>query len=228
MSEKIQLDAEMRTDVGKGASRRLRRLADRVPGIIYGADKDAVALTLEHRQLAKAMEQESFFSKILMIKAGSKKQQAVVRDVQRHPATDKVMHIDFLRVSADTAIQVHIPLHFLNEEKCVGVKLGGGSISHNFVEVEVSCLPADLPEYIELDILNLEIGDALHLSDLEMPEGVELVAFSHGDIEGRDSAVVSILAPRVVTEEEEGEEEEGGAAEGAEGAAPEEGAEDED
>jgi len=225
MSERIEIDAELRTDVGKGASRRLRRLADKVPGIIYGSGKEPVALTLEHRQLAKAMEEEAFFSQVIVIKAGKKKQDAVVRDVQRHPASEKVMHIDFLRVSADTAIQVHVPLHFLNEETCIGVKMGGGSVSRNLVEVEISCLPGNLPEYIELDIKDLDVGSALHLSDLELPEGVELTAFSHGDVEGRDSAVVSVIPPRAGSEEEEAEEvapEEGG-----EEAASEEGGADE-
>lgn len=225
MSERIEIDAELRTDVGKGASRRLRRLADKVPGIIYGSGKEPVALTLEHRQLAKAMEEEAFFSQVIVIKAGKKKQDAVVRDVQRHPASEKVMHIDFLRVSADTAIQVHVPLHFLNEETCIGVKMGGGSVSRNLVEVEISCLPGNLPEYIELDIKDLDVGSALHLSDLELPEGVELTAFSHGDVEGRDSAVVSVIPPRAGSEEEEAEEVE--PEEGGEEAASEEGGADE-
>ena len=180
MSDQIELTAELRQDVGKGASRRLRRLGDKVPGIIYGAEADPQALTLASNQLTKAMEKEAFYSQILNIVVEGDGQQAVVRDLQRHPATSKVMHIDFLRVSADKELQVHVPIHFLNEDSCVGVKQEGGVLAHNIIEVEISCLPKDLPEFIEVDVSGLNLGFAIHLSNLVLPAGVTIVALTHG------------------------------------------------
>ena len=145
MSQKVEVNAEVRADVGKGASRRLRRSGDKIPGIIYGAEEDPVNLTLSTNELSKAMQNEAFFSQILQVKFDGKTQQAVLRDIQRNPATEKVLHVDFMRVSANKSIQVNVPLHFVNEDKCKGVRLGGGSISHTMNEVEISCLPGDLP-----------------------------------------------------------------------------------
>jgi large subunit ribosomal protein L25 len=125
-----------------------------------------------------------------------------VRDLQRHPATNKVMHVDFLRISADKPVEVSIPVHFVNEEKCVGVRIERGLIVHALTEVEVSALPAALPQYIEVDMENLHVGDHIHLSDLRLPEGVEIVALSHGDPD-RDANVVSVQAPRGGAEAEE-------------------------
>ena len=194
MSQQIEISAELRQDVGKGASRRLRRLAEKVPGIIYGGGEDPVALTLKYNELSKAMQQEAFYSQILNVVVDGKAQQAVVRDLQRHPANEKVLHIDFLRISADKPVQVHVPLHFINEDKCVGVRMGGGSISHNITEVEVSCLPKDLPEYIEIDMEPVELNQVIHLSDLALPDGVSIVALMYGD--DRDANVVSVQPPR--------------------------------
>ena len=158
MSDKIALTAEIRTDVGKGASRRLRRSGEKVPAIIYGAEDAPQNLTLAANELAKAMQQEAFYSQILDVVVDGKNNQAVVRDLQRNPASGKVLHIDFQRVSANKAINVSVPLHFVNEEQCVGVKIGGGIISHNLTEVEISCLPADLPEYLEVDMKDIDVG----------------------------------------------------------------------
>jgi large subunit ribosomal protein L25 len=217
VSKKIQVNAELRTDVGKGASRRLRRSGDRVPGVIYGGSDEPQSLTLNTFELAKALEQEAFFSQILDVNVAGKTQQAVLRDLQRNPANERVMHIDFLRISADKALQVHVPVHFLNEEKCEGVRLGGGSLSHNLIEVEISCLPADLPEFLEVDVENLEVGSAIHLSDINLPQGVVVVALTHGD--DHDLPVVACNAPRGGSEEEELEAEAAAAeAEGAEDA----------
>ena len=201
MSEQIEITAELRQDTGKGASRRLRRQGEKVPGIIYGADNDPQSLTLQVNQLAKAMQQEAFYSQILNVVVDGDGQQAVVRDLQRHPSSNKVMHIDFLRVSADKELQVHVPIHFLNEDQCVGVKQEGGVLAHNLIEVEISCLPKDLPEYIEVDVAGLNLGYAIHLSNLILPEGVTIVALTHG--EDHDITVVSCNQPRVAAEEEE-------------------------
>lgn len=200
MSQQIEISAALREDIGKGASRRLRRLTNKVPGIIYGGDTSPQPLTLNADELTKAMQQEAFYSQILSVVVDGTGQQAVVRDLQRHPASDKVLHVDFLRIRADKPIQVHVPLHFINEENCVGVRQGGGNLGHNLIEVEISCLPADLPEFIEVDVENLELGHSLHLSDLVLPQGLTIVALTYG--EERDIPVVSVHQPRGAAEEE--------------------------
>jgi len=201
MSDKISLTAELRTDVGKGASRRLRRAGDKVPAIIYGAEDTAQTLTLAVNQLAKAMEQEAFYSQILNVVVDGQQNQAVVRDLQRNPANGKVLHIDFQRISANKVMHVSMPLHFINEDQCVGVKVGGGVISHNLSEVEISCLPGDLPEYIEVDMKDVELGFGIHLSGLSLPPGVTVVALTYG--EDHDTPVVSVSTPRGGAEDEE-------------------------
>lgn len=194
MTEQIVLRAEFREDLGKGASRRLRRLSDKVPGILYGGGIDPVPLSLVARDLSKAMQEEAFFSQILALSVGDKTQACVLRDLQRHPATDNVQHIDFLRIREDMPVQIHVPLHYINEDNCVGVKLGGGRIAHNLIELEVSCLPKDLPEFIEVDVEALDVGDSIHLSDVELPEGVTIIALALG--EDHDIPVVSVTARR--------------------------------
>ena len=200
MSVTFELNAEVRTDVGKGASRRLRH-AGKIPAVIYGGDKDPVSLTMEHDKLFHALENEAFYSHILLIKVGGKGEKVVLRDLQRHPSKPTVMHADFQRVSETEKIHMNIPLHFENEDVAVGVKEQGGQISHNATEVEVICLAKDLPEYISVDVTALEVGHALHLSDLVMPAGVELVQLAYG--EGHDQPVVSIHVPRGAAVEEE-------------------------
>ncbi len=194
MAQRIEINADLRKDVGKGASRRLRRLAEKVPGIMYGGGDEPIPLIMKQNELSKAMQQEAFYSQVLDVVVGGKTQQAVVRDLQRNPSDDRVIHIDFLRVSADKLIQVQVPLHFLNEDKCVGVRQEAGLISHNMNELEVSCLPKDLPEFIEIDMENVSLNQVIHLTDLNLPEGVEIVALMHG--EDRDANVVSVQAPR--------------------------------
>ena len=221
MSDQLILTAEGRSDVGKGAGRRLRRLSERVPGIVYGGGNAAIPVTLSANELAKAMQNESFYSQILNIKIDGGDQQAVVRDIQRHPANERVQHIDFLRIRADRVFQVSIPIHFLNEDTCVGVKTNGGNLVQSINELEVSCLPADLPEFVELDVAALDIGDILHISDIALPEGVSSVALALG--EDYDSAVVSVAAPRAEVVEEPSETDE----EGSDDAAPDEAAGDE-
>ena len=207
MAEQCVLEAETRVGRGKSTARRLRREADKVPGIVYGGGRDPVPVAVELRLLSKAMEQQAFFSQIIQLRIDGKSEQAVLRDLQRHPANEKVLHIDFMRVRADRPIQMSVPLRFLNEDTCVGVRQSGGNISHNLIEVEVSCLPADLPESLDIDVENLDMGQALHLSDLEIPEGVSIVALTSREV--HDTPVVSIQAPRGGLEEEEEPGEEG-------------------
>ena len=154
MSQKLKISAETRTDLGKGASRRLRRLANKVPAILYGGEEQPASLTLVYRELDAIMKDEAFYSQVMALNISGKNQDVVVRDLQRHPATDRVTHVDFFRVDADKALQVSVPLHFLNEETCIGVKQDGGIISHLMNELEISCLPADLPAYIEVDLID--------------------------------------------------------------------------
>ena len=194
MSTHITINATARADVGKGASRRLRRSADLVPAIIYGGTEAPQAVAIPHKDIMKATENEAFFSSVLDIAISGKVVQAIIKDLQRHPARPLIMHADFQRVDMKRKIHMHVPLHFMNEEQCPGVKLEGGRIQHNVVEIEVSCLPANLPEYIEIDMAHLHLGDIIHLSDIALPEGVESVALLHGP--EHDLPVASLFSPR--------------------------------
>jgi large subunit ribosomal protein L25 len=218
----FELTAEVREDMGKGASRRLRRLADQIPAILYGGDKPPQPLTLVRKDLEHALENEAFYSHVLTLHVGKAKEKAILKDLQRHPARDRVMHADFLRVSDDVKIKVNVPLHFTNEDTAPGV-VEGGVVQHASTEIEVQCLPGDMPEFIDVDLGELSIGDNVHLSDLKLPKGVESVALSHG--EEHDLMVASVMAPVKAEVEEpievEGEEAEGEEA-GEEGAAAEE------
>ena len=204
MSNDFLLNAEARSDMGKGASRRLRRLQERVPGIIYGGDAEPQMISVELRELKKALETEAFYSHVLTLKLDGTEVQAVLRDMQRHPAKGHPMHVDFLRVDKTHKITMNVPLHFINEEKCAGVKQHGGTIAHQMSEVEVVCLAKDLPEFIEVDLAAAEIGTIIHLSDLKLPAGVELKELQLGA--DHDQPVVSVNAPRggAADEEEEG------------------------
>ena len=164
MSDQFEVQAEVREDMGKGASRRLRRHADKVPAIIYGGGKDPQPLTIIRKDFEKSLENEAFYSHILQVNVAGDVQKAILKDLQRHPAKDYVMHADFLRVSDKVAIKVHVPIHFLNEDTCVGVKLQGGIVQHQATDIEVSCLPKDIPEYIEVDMAEIETGQIVHLS----------------------------------------------------------------
>jgi len=186
MKISFELDAEFREDQGKGASRRLRHLG-KVPAILYGGKRDARALLVNHTKLAQLMDDERFYSTILALKVGSQQQAAVLKDVQRHPARNAVLHVDLQRVLENEAIRIAIPLHFKGDGAAPGVK-AGGVVSHLRNEVEVSCLPKDLPEFLEVDVSAMNINDLLHLSDLKLPAGVEIPELSHG----RDSPIVSV------------------------------------
>ncbi|MFP1679690.1 50S ribosomal protein L25/general stress protein Ctc [Alloalcanivorax sp. C16-2] len=204
MSNEFELTAESRSDTGKGASRRLRRLQGRIPGIIYGGDAEPQMITLESRELKKALETEAFYSHILTLKLDGKTQQAVLRDLQRDPARGFPIHADFMRVDATHKITMVVPVHFSNEEACIGVKKQGGEIHRNISEVEVICLPKDLPEYLEVDMIAVELDQVIHLSEIKLPAGVEIVELTHG--EDHDQPVVAVHKPKVRAEEEDGEE----------------------
>ena len=198
MSNNIVINAKVRNDLGKGASRRLRRQAGMMPAILYGGKDEAQSLMVLHREMIKTAENEALFSSVLDINIEGTVVQAILKDLQRHPAKPAIMHADFMRVDRSKKLQVHVPLHFINEEHSPGVKLEGGHVQHNMVEVEVSCLPDDLPEYIEVDMLEAKLGDIVHISDLNLPDGVESVALSHG--EDHDLPVASLAAPKIADE----------------------------
>tara|TARA_B110000858_G_scaffold177469_1_gene212468 strand:+ start:8733 stop:9404 length:672 start_codon:yes stop_codon:yes gene_type:complete len=194
----FELNCTVRTDLGKGASRRLRRLNNDIPAVLYGGGEDPISLTIAHKDIKKAAENEAFFAHIITLNIAKNKQKAVIKALQRHPAKDILMHADFQRVSDKVEITVNVPLHFLNEEKCVGVKTGGGSIIKTLNEIEIICFPKDLPEFIEVDMLTLEIGEAVHLADITLPEGIASVALTAGN----DLSVATVQAPRAEVEEE--------------------------
>ena len=206
----FELTAQVRNDLGKGANRRLRR-EGKVPAIMYGAEKEVTPIVLSCNEVKKQLENEAFYSHVLTVHVDGAPEQVVLKNLQRHPATSDVMHMDLLRITATHQIQMHVPLHFINEATCVGRK-AGGLIQHLMNEVEVSCLPKHLPEAIDVDLAHLAIGDAVHLSELQLPEGVVIPALAR---EGeQDRAVVSVLGHGGGDEEEISEEVE----EGPEGA----------
>jgi large subunit ribosomal protein L25 len=196
MATSFELTAEPRTDTGKGASRRLRR-DGKVPAIMYGGNKDPESLTLSHNEVLRNLANEAFYSHILTIRVGGSETAAILRDMQRHPSKPVVMHMDLQRVSASEKLKTQVPLHFVGEETAPGVK-AGGLVSHDMSDVAVECLPKDLPEFIEVDISALDIGDSVHLSGLTVPEGVALTELAKG--EDHDLSVVSIHVRRVVEE----------------------------
>ncbi len=180
MSTEFTLYAKGREDTGKGASRRLRRLAGEIPAIIYGGKKAPAQISLAHKDVIKALENEGFYSQIVSLDIDGKAEDVIVKDIQRHPAKAIVMHMDFLRVSKTTKLTTKIPLRFINEDTCVGVKLSGGLIAHSMAELDIQCLPKDLPEYLAVDMAEIELGQTVHISDIKLPKGVESVALSQG------------------------------------------------
>ena len=205
MSDAFVVNAELRADQGKGASRRLRR-ENAVPAIVYGGkaggnDRKPQAIVLKANELNKVLENEAFYSSVITLTIGEKTEQVVLKDLQRHPSKAMIWHADFLRVSKTTKIKAHVPLHFLNEESCVGVKTGGGKIAHQLTSLDIICNAGDLPEFIEVDLANVEAGSVVHLSDLKLPKGVESLALSHGP--EHDTSVVTVIAPKGGDSEEE-------------------------
>ncbi|MBA1191772.1 50S ribosomal protein L25/general stress protein Ctc [Pseudomonas entomophila] len=188
------LNAQARTDLGKGASRRLRHSAN-IPAVVYGGNKDAESLTIVAKEIAKLFENEAAFSHVIELNVDGAKQNVIVKAMQRHPSKGFIMHADFVRVVAGQKLTAKVPVHFINEEAPVKK---GGEISHTENDIEVSCEAKDLPEFIEVDLANAEIGTIIHLSDLKAPQGVEFVALAHGD----DKAVANVHAPRVEAADE--------------------------
>jgi large subunit ribosomal protein L25 len=209
MATQYKLVAELRNDAGKGASRRLRRTG-KVPGILYGGGAAPQGISLDANALIRNMAEEAFFSSIIDVDLNGQRQQAIVRDYQMHPAKRAVLHLDLQRIVATEKLRMTVPFHFINEAQCKGVKVGGGSVSHLLTEVEVSCLPKDLPEYIEVDVGPLELNDMIHLSDLKLPEGVEIPGLEKGG--DNDHAVVHVHVLRVQEEPAPEAAAEGGAA----------------
>lgn len=199
MKNDFVLEASLRSDLGKGASRRLRR-EGKVPAVLYGGHKDATSVTMDHNDLFHHLENEAFYSHILTIKVDGKTEQAVLKDLQRHPVKPIIMHVDFQRVSASEKIRMHVPLHFVGGDAAPGVKVGGGIVTHNMNEVEVSCLPKNLPEFIEVDLSNCVLNHSIHMSELKLPAGVELVELAHG----HDLPVGGVHATRATVAEEGG------------------------
>jgi large subunit ribosomal protein L25 len=212
MSE-FTLNAELREVVGKGASRRLRRLEDLVPAIIYGGKVGGNArkpanITLQAKELRKALENEAYYSSVIDLNVGGKVEQVVLKDMQRHPSKGHVTHADFLRVSKSTVLKAQLQVHMINEDICPAVKTGGGTIYLQMPLIEITCAAGDLPEFIEVDLSEAQVGDVIHLSDIKFPEGVESIELAKG--EEHDSAVVSLLAPKGASEESDSEEEAAG------------------
>ena len=199
MAKGSDLIAELREDAGKGASRRLRR-AGKVPAIMYGGGEPPQRLALDRNHLMRQMEREAFFSSVLNVNLNGSETQAILKDVQAHPAKRAVLHVDLQRIVATEKIRMTVPIHFLNEDTAIGVKLGGGTVAHMMSDVEITCLPKDLPEYLDLDIGQLELDQMLYLSDVKLPDGVE---FAERE---QDQPVVSIHIVKVIEEVVEAEE----------------------
>jgi large subunit ribosomal protein L25 len=202
MSDDFDLIAELREDQGKGASRRLRHQG-KVPAIIYGAGRKPRALLFDHNKVLKQLENESFYSSVLNIKVGAKSQAAILKDLQRHPAKPRIMHMDFQRVVEDQEIRMNVPLHFIGEDIAPGVKTGGGKVAHLMTEVEIVCLPRYLPEYIDVDVSAMELDDMQSMSDLKLPEGVEIPALAQGPEADQPVVAIHMIREVVIEEEEE-------------------------
>ena len=198
MSSVFEFDAVSRANVGTGSAKRVRRNGS-IPAVVYGGSAEPELIELSQNEVAKKLANEAVYSHILKLNVGGKVQNAILKDMQRHPAKDAVIHMDFLRINMNEKIKVHVPLHFINEEISIGVK-AGGVVTHSMVEVEVLCLPTNLPEYIEVDLEATDIGGSVHLSDIVAPEGVEIVALTHG--EEHNLPVAQIVKTRGPAEDE--------------------------
>lgn len=220
MSDDIAVAATSRKVFGKGASRRLRR-DNQVPAILYGDSKDPEPILLKHNEVIKHLESDAFYSQLLMVSVdGADPVRSVLRDVQRHPYKQQILHLDFMRVVAGAELQVTAMLHYIGEDQCPGVKNEGGIVVHSENEVTIACLPRNIPEFIEVDMSALHVGDAVHLSDLKMPEGVRLVDLQEAG-DDSDRSIAAINKPRAAAAESDDEADaEGDAAEGAEGSDP--------
>ncbi len=199
MTDFLTLVAEERTDLGKGASRRLRH-ANKVPAILYGEGKAPISLTLEHKDVFRSQQEENFYSQVLTLKIKGKPVECLLKDMQRHPFKQMIMHLDFLRINAKHEISVNVPIHFLNEENVAKL---GGVVAHHMTEISVTCLPKNLPAFIEVDLGKLEVGQTLHLSDVKLPKGLVSDELAKG--EDHDQAVASANEPKKAKTEESSE-----------------------
>jgi len=205
MANIFEFVAENRNASGRGGARATRR-SGMVPAIVYGGASEPKAIVLDHNDVVKHLSHEAVYSHVLDLKIDGKSEKAILKDIQRHPARPQILHMDFMRVDESQALKVNVPLHFINEETCLGVK-AGGVVTHAMVDIEVSCLPSKLPEYIEVDLSAIDIGGSVHLSDVIVPEGVEVVALAQ---EGEhDYTVAQVMKVRKEEEIEETEEVEG-------------------
>lgn len=195
MARNFTLSATARNDVGKGASRRLRR-ASQVPAIVYGTDREPQAITLMHNAVINALKEEAFYSHILSLTIDGKEEKVVLRDLQRHHFKPQILHIDFQRISETEKLTMLVPLHFIGGDVAPGVKMDGGIVAHLITEVDIRCLPKDLPEFITVDISQLRLNQTLHFSDLQLQSGVELVDLVHGE----NKSVVTVYIPRAIVE----------------------------
>jgi large subunit ribosomal protein L25 len=200
MSEQVNLNATNREVEGKSSSRQLRRSGS-VPAVIYGGEKDPIRISILEKDIAKAAEIPGFATQILNINISGEEQNVIVKEIQRHPATQRVLHADLQRVNPDTKISISVPVRFLNEDSCMGVKMHGGAISRLINNIDITCLASNLPEYLEVDVAELDVGDSVFLSALNLPEGVEIPSLALG--EDRDQAVVSITEAKVLDVEPE-------------------------
>ena len=216
MSEQVSLNAENRETEGKSSSRLLRRSGS-VPAVIYGGSKEPLRISILEKDISKASSVPGFTTQILSISVAGKEENVIIKEIQRHPATERVLHADLMRVNPDTKISISVPIRFINEESCVGVKMHGGVVSHLINDIDISCLASNLPEFLEVDVEEMNIGDSVFLSALKLPEGVEIPILALG--EDRDQAVVSVTEAKVIEiepeivegeEGEEGEEDEEG------------------
>jgi large subunit ribosomal protein L25 len=221
MSDNIHLNAEPRSDSGKGASRRLRHQG-LVPAIVYGGDSDPVQISLDHNKFMHELDHETIYTQVVDLQVGDSTEEVILRDLQRHPYKNKVLHADFFRIDKNTPIKIVVPIHVNNAEECVGVKMDGGMMTQLVTEIEIIALPKDLPEFLELDAENLHLGETLHLSDIKMPEGVEMTAMLNVEETEHDDHDLGVLSV-VKTREEVIEDEAPEAPEGEEAEAGEEG-----
>lgn len=213
--EAFELNAQARTVTGRAENRRLRKTG-RIPAIIYGGNGDPVMFSLDHNDLSHHLENEAFFSHIIKIKIDGEAEEAVLRDLQRHPARPFIEHADFLRVVAGESLRMSVPLHFVGEEECPGIVDEGGVMQHNLNELVIECLPRNLPEYLEVDCTQLNVNDSVHMSELVLPNGVQLVDLMGDEEEQNDLTVVSVQVPRAAIELEAEDEAEAEAEAGAE------------
>lgn len=202
MSDQFELIARKRARAGTALVRRLRREGD-VPAVLYGGDKQNLSIAINHDVLFHSLEKEEFHSAIIIINTDGEKEQAILRDVVRHPHKSSILHADFQRVDENKKLVMSLPIHFTGEPQCVGVKMSGGILSHLMKEVEITCLPKDLPESIELDVEQLDLNQSLHLSDIKLPDGVDIITLMHDENREHDHAVVAVLPPKVSALEDE-------------------------